>query len=303
MILGQLPASELVRRLSGPGLAIRTGPFGMRVKTRLPSVARALSQLYDQHPVLDEDAFCDATFELVAPGGLRRWVRPQVQVRHEGLLLFEPLPQDQAYALLEWTMNWWISSHAHQYLLLHAAVVERGDRAAILPAPPGSGKSTLCAGLVNRGWRLLSDEMAMLDLDQGLVHALARPVSLKNASLDVIRHFVPGAVMSEAVQDTLKGTVAHLKPPHAHIHRMDEPARPRWVVFPRYLAGSAPKWAPRPRAQAMMELGRNAFNYSLLGREGFETLARVVSACECLDFSYSQLDDAIAVFESLAGEP
>jgi predicted ATPase len=29
----------------------------------------------------------------------------------------------------------------------------------ILPAPPGSGKSTLCAALVTRGWRLLSDEL------------------------------------------------------------------------------------------------------------------------------------------------
>jgi hypothetical protein len=42
-------------------------------------------------------------------------------------------------------------------------VLERGGRALLLPAPSGSGKSTLCAGLAFNGWRLLSDELALLD--------------------------------------------------------------------------------------------------------------------------------------------
>jgi predicted ATPase len=33
-------------------------------------------------------------------------------------------------------------------------VVERDGHALILPAMPGSGKSTLTAALVQRGWRL-----------------------------------------------------------------------------------------------------------------------------------------------------
>lgn len=301
MRLGQLPHDEIVRRLRGDGLAFSTGPFGVRVRSVMPAIAVAVPLLYEHHPVLDADTFCDCTLELAPPAGLRRWFRPQVAVRYDGHPLFEPLPIDQAFPLLEWTLNWWISNHAHQYLLLHAAVLEREGRAVVLPAPPGSGKSTLCAALSLRGWRLLSDELAMVSLATGQIEGLARPVSLKNRSLDVIGHFAPEAVFSETVHETTKGTVAHMKPQRAAVERMHEAAASAWVVFPRYVAGAAAELLVREKADAMMELGRNAFNYPVLGRDGFDTLVNLVSASRCYDFSYSRLDDAIRIFDAIAG--
>jgi predicted ATPase len=46
--------------------------------------------------------------------------------------------------------------------MLHAAVVEKNGKALILPALPGSGKSTLSAALAMNGWRFLSDEFTMI---------------------------------------------------------------------------------------------------------------------------------------------
>ena len=99
-------------------------------------------------------------------------------------------------------MNWCISAHAHQFLILHAAVLERGGVALIMPAPPGSGKSTLCAALALSGWRLLSDELALIDPGSGRVWPLCRPVSLKNRSIEVIRHFAPEAVFGPVAEGT-----------------------------------------------------------------------------------------------------
>lgn len=115
--------------------------------------------------------------------------------------------------MLEWGLNWCVSMHAHHYLIIHAAVVEKNGLAAILPAPPGSGKSTLTAGLVLSGWRLLSDELTLIDRRTGLLHALPRPVSLKNQSIDVIRQFNPEAFINRVSHDTSKGSVAHMRPP------------------------------------------------------------------------------------------
>jgi len=300
MRIGDLSLHELTRELAAGRLAVRTGPFGFRLRSDADRVAQGIALLYADYPRLGDDDFCDFTLDVGRVGGLRRWIRPQVRALYDGEPNFEPLPLGHAFPLLEWTLNWCISTHTFEYLTLHAAVVERSGRAAILPAPPGSGKSTLCAALVHRGWRLLSDEMALVSLADGRVWPIARPVSLKNASIDVIRRFAPEAVLSAPTHDTSKGTVVHMKVPTAQVLRMDEPATPAWVVFPRYVAGAPARLIERPKADAMIELGQNSFNYGVLGRAGFDALVDLVTACDCADFSYAHLDDAIAVFDRLA---
>jgi hypothetical protein len=49
-----------------------------------------------------------------------------------------------------------------------------------------------------------------------------------------------------------------------------------------------------------MRLAGNAFNYSLLGTGGFDTVAGVVEQSAAYDFEYSRLDDALEVFARLA---
>jgi len=288
------------RLLAGPGLSLRTGPFVYRLRSPIAALAEPLALLYEGFPQAPEGEFHDFDVELSGSAGLRRWWRPQVRFRFDGGQAFEPLPQAHAFPLLEWAMNWCVSSHVQHFLLIHAAVVERGGRAAILPAPPGSGKSTLCAALVHRGWRLLSDEIALIALDGSAIHAIARPVSLKNRSIEVIRAFEPAAVFNTPVPNTAKGTVGHMRAPAEHVRRVGETARPAWVVFPRWEQGASARLTARETAATAVDLARNSFNYGALGRHGFETLAGVAAACEAFDFVYGQLDDAMATFDSLA---
>jgi hypothetical protein len=49
-----------------------------------------------------------------------------------------------------------------------------------------------------------------------------------------------------------------------------------------------------------MDLASNAFNYSLLGAEGFDAMAGLIDRCAAFNFTYSALDDAIALFSRLA---
>lgn len=299
MTPSSLGLDEIGRRLRGAGFAMKTGPFNFRIRSPIPSVASGLALLYDDYPLAGEDEFVDFEVHLERGAGLRRWIRPQVRFLYDGRSPFEPLPIGHAVPLMEWAMNWCISSQAHQYLILHAAVTERDGLAAILAAPPGSGKSTLCAGLISRGWRLLSDELALISPKDGSIVPLCRPVSLKNQSLSVMRAFEPRAQFSDVTHDTIKGSVCHMKIPTRHLDRIEERARPGWVVFPKYVKDAPARLTPRSRANSMLELGRNAFNYTLLGRTGFETLADVITASECHDFEYGSLDEAVRVFDAL----
>jgi HprK-related kinase A len=302
MTVGLLAPAELARRMRGDGLRVRTGPFVFSLKSEIESVQVGTALLYGDYPAADDAEFVD--FEVtIAPGtGLRRWLKPQARFIFDGRPVFEPMPYSHAFPLMEWAMNWCIASHDLHHLTLHAAVIERGGFAAILPAPPGSGKSTLCAGLIHAGWRLLSDEMTLISLQHDrLVAPLCRPVSLKNASIAVIADWTDGAaVFNTVAHETAKGSVTHMKVPRAHLHRMAESATPRWVVFPRWQQGAQAMLLPRSRAGSLVELARNAFNFMALGETGFEVLADVVEQCECFDFSYSSLDEAVAVFDRLA---
>ncbi len=287
-------------RLRGPGLRLDLHPFSACVRSDLSALADAVALLYADFPLAPEDGFADFHLEIRAEPRWLPFGRWRARFLYDGLPAFVSLPKGQAPTMLEWALNWCVASHAHQYLVCHAAVLERAGQALVLPAPPGSGKSTLTAVLAHRGWRLLSDELALLDPSTGLVHGMARGVNLKNASIGLITGFVPEAVVSPPVPDTLKGTVALMRPPSEAVRRRAESARPAWVVLPRWQAGATAHFAPVDRAEAALLLADQSFNYHVLGRQGFEALAALVGSTACLRFTYGTLDELEPAFEALA---
>ncbi|WP_271007330.1 HprK-related kinase A [Paucibacter sp. B51] len=303
MQVDQLSLAELRAALAGDGLRIATGPFHCRLQSNLPEIASELAQSYAHHRVLGADDFIDFHVAVKSSRGLRRWIRPQALFTVDGVEPFTPLPREQAVAMVEWGLNWCITAYSNHVLILHAAAVARDGRTVILPAPPGSGKSTLCAALVQRGWRLLSDELAIIRLDTGAMLGMARPVNLKNASIGVIQRFAPQACFTAPVHDTTKGTVALMAAPQASVEAVDEPAWPAWMVLPRYRAGAATRLTPMPRGEAFMKIADNAMNYHILAADGFRAVGDLVDRCQHFSFEYSDLEEAMQVFDQLAASP
>lgn len=301
MNVSDLSFSQLLTRLR-KGIRLRIPPFVIHLKSDDLRIARGIHTLYADYPLLAEALFTDFYIELKPPSLWRRWFRPQASFITDNLAPFAPMPKDQAFAFFEWGLNWCFAQHSNHCLVLHAAVVEKNGCAVILPAPPGSGKSTLCAGLVSRGWRLLSDELAMVELETGQLVPVPRPISLKNTSIDVMREFAPDMTMGEVVLNTTKGSVAHLSPPPASLDQADILATPRWVILPKYDAESDSCLEPLAKAHCFMLLIKNAFNYNVLGERGFEVMGDLIDRSDCYSFTYSDLNDAIALFDKLAAE-
>lgn len=300
MIVGDLSHRELEERLAGVGLAVQFGPFNLRIRSDLKSFASLAYRLYEPYPLPETEAISDFHVKIASPCGLRRWFRPQACFSVDGQIPFAPYAAEHAFPALEWGINWCVATRAHHLLMLHSAGVERNGRAMLFPASPGDGKSTLCAALIHSGWRLMSDEFGLVRPEDGMLLPVPRLIPLKNESIDVIRRFRPEAIIGPAFPGTRKGTVAHVRPPADSIRRAQEPARPRWFVFPRWIANAPLALEVMPKSQAFLMVATNAFNYEVLDETAFRLVADLVRSSDCYSLSYSNLDEAIAALDELS---
>ena len=285
--------------MAAQGLALRIPPITVRIRSPLQLFGEQIHAMYRDYELADASDFADVDIRMIRVRGARRWARPQVQFIVDGTTPFDPFPIDHALPMFEWGLNWVFGHRMHNYLLLHAAAVERDGHALLLPAWPGSGKSTLSASLACRGWRLLSDEFGVVTLSDTKVLPFARPVALKNESIAVMRAFGPDATFGPTFPKTRKGAVAHLRVPEESVARGNEPATIGAIVFPDFQSGASNWIRPLPKATALLKLAGNSFNYEVVGEAGFRTLSTIVGRCESYVLRYGDLADAHAALNEI----
>lgn len=255
-----------------------------------------LARFYPQAVRPADDVFVDFDLSLRPGRGLRRWWAPQCRFALDGDEPFYPLAANQAAPMFEWGLNWCVAQRPLGYLVMHAAVLAQGnDDAIMLPGFPGAGKSTLCAALAHiEGWRLLSDELAILDpADQRLVPH-PRPISVKNASIDIVSAF-PGASLGPVYRDTRKGDVCHAAAPEPALADAHRRARVAWVVFPRFDASAAPLCEEISRIEAFAKISEQSFNNERMGRTGFQALCGLLDGARCWEIRYRSTEEALAL--------
>lgn len=298
--LNSLSTNEIRHRLENDGLVLAIGPFVFCIQSSLDSITNNIEKIYGDFQLLSHDDLIDFYVAIKKPRGLRSFIKPQINFYNNEHSPFLPLPASQAFPLLEWGMNWCIAQHAHHYLLLHSAVLEKNGKSVILPAQSGSGKSTLCALLAINGWRLLSDEMALINVKSNQLHALARPISLKNESINVIQRQSCETIFGEVIDDTTKGTISHLKPSTLSVQQVEQTVAPFAIVFPKYQAKQSISVTTTDKATAFMSVIENSFNYAILAETGFNAVSQLIDNTQCHTLTYSNTEEVLAFFEELA---
>ena len=271
-------------------------PFCFEITTNSHLVAENLQKIY-QFSDWSSTKPADYQLSLQHANGIRRFLKPQAQFKADQQEPFQPMLATQAYAMLEWGMNWCIASHEMQFVVIHSAVLAKDNKAILFPAPPGSGKSTLTAYLAFQGWRLLSDEMALIIPHTRTVQPFVRPICLKNRSIDLARSWFPNATFSSVATHTHKGDVVHLSPPADSWHAATLPAEIVAVVFPRYTAETELEIYQLNQAQSFMQLASNAFNYGVIGSEGFETLTSLIAQVPGFEVCYNNVAEVANFLE------
>jgi len=290
--VSDLSEPEFDSALRGDGIGWRIGPFTARVQVGVPGLAESLYRFYAHHPLLEHGSVYSFHTRLATRRAFPRLYRKMVRFTVDGRKPHEDMPRAHALPVFEWGLNLVIALRSHCFLMLHSAVLERNGKAMLLPAMPGHGKTTLCAGLSYRGWRPLSDEFGLVRPRTGDMIPVPRPMALKNESIDIIRGFAPEAWIGPATEGKRKGTVAHVMPIATSITRQKELAPAKMIVFPRWEPDTKLSLEPISKAESFMLLATNAFNYELLGEDAFVTVRDLVRASECYRLVYSDLEEA-----------
>ncbi|MFC3121985.1 HprK-related kinase A [Agaribacter flavus] len=267
------------------------------------AIKNSIKFVYDNAKRIYADAFVDASIHddfidfsvsITDGGGLRGLVKPQARFFCDDREPFKPLDFSQAYALLEWGMNWAVAAHEFSYVIIHSAVLAKDGKAVLFPAPPGSGKSTLTAYLSQNGWRLLSDEMALITPHTKTVTPFVRPICLKNNSIDLVKSWYPEQRFSSIARDTHKGDVVHMAPSKQALAANTETAEIVGVVFPNYKPETQLDIYQLNMVEAYMQLVDNAFNFIALGEPAFDTVTQLIENTKTFEIFYNDLQEVNA---------
>jgi len=278
-------------------LALKIGPVGFRIGSAWAAPLEALAALYAGYPEPDA-GICDFTVRLEPERAWRRWLRPSVAIRGDYVLPdAAPLPLSMGLLAAEMGMNLQMALGQKRYLLLHASSAEKDGRALIMTGESGAGKSTLSALLGERGWRLMGDEFALLDLADGTLQPFPRAISLKNGAIRVMEGEVAADRFGPRLEGTPKGVIRHLRPNDKAIGGMGKGAKPALILFPRFGSGSDAR--PVGQAEVFMRLTQASTNYVALGGSGFDALTGLVRSCPAAAIDYPDTDTAIALVDEL----
>lgn len=269
---------------------IDTGQYVFRLVSAPKHLLKQVESFYCRS-VHSDEVPADFRVSLRFDSLIRRYFFPQVTFYSDCSAPFKPVPLGHSFAILEWGMNWCIAAHEYTRLLVHASVLVKNEKALIFPAEPGSGKSTLTAYLALSGWKLFSDEMAIISLDDLRVSPLYRPICLKNDSIDLVKRWFPDVQMSAISKDTQKGDVAHIKAIERPEYENLKPVAVVGVVFPKYKSNAQLSIYSLSQIQSFRQLSENSFNYSMLGDQGFQTVAEIIKTTRQLELHYSDLKD------------
>jgi len=256
----------------------RIGEIDVCVRSEVPDVLPELALLYgdwEQNHLVDGLTVSVQRRRSRYTGG-RRFI-----IDGGGDQLFSVKRMEEILPHVEWAVNWEVVKRVERFLQVHAAVMQRGSAACVMPGSPGSGKTTLAAGLLSRGWRLLSDEFALVSPQSGRVHPYPKALCIKQGSMQVVRSLGLPLMASRCYKKGRKGRVAYVSPAVMQCDCVGEACPIGCVLFPTYRVGARPKTEPMSRGEAVFELNRLAFNGQRFGAQAMAILDRTLTGVRC----------------------
>jgi len=200
---------------------------------------------------------------------------------------------------LEWAINWQIALYFKKYLQVHASAVEIGGKVILFPGSPGSGKTTICAGLLIKGAAYFSDEFALIDADSLKIYPYPKALCIKESSIRLLEQICPNLHFDSRWIKRTKGVVAFLDPWKVHEAPIAQPAAADFVIFPNYVSNATPELSPLSRSEVVFNLNKHCLNFLDFKQQGVDMLADLASSAQGFSLRMGHIEDACQLLGNL----
>lgn len=285
----------------------RIGPFDVALRSELDEAACDFAHLYrDCHQGSVSADGLDRSTQYVIEAERRSsfWGRPRFAVLGDREEIFVGRGRAEVLPYLEWAVNWRVMARAHAYCQLHAATLSWRGQGVLFAAGSGSGKSTLAAGAMaaarrEAGWRLLSDEFALIRRQTLELMPFAKALCIKAGSFSIVRGLGLPLFARRHYAKATKGRVGFVTPADLPGEAVGRPCPVRAVFFPQYMGDATPAAEPLSRAEAVVRLSEMIFNRHHLGPTALEILSAVVAGARCWQLTTGCLESTLDLVQSL----
>ena len=182
-----------------------------------------------------------------------------------------------------------------RYLLnVHAGVVGTAQGCLLLPGVAGSGKSTLTAALVKKGYTYFSDEHGLLEHESLWARAVPLALCVKSTGSEVVGELFP-ELMSLPMHKRFDNKIVRYMPPPGHDEDASALRRPvQAVIFPQYDPCAETNLTPMSKVEALYRLMEHCSVIpEWFDRGKVARLVEWISDLDCHSLRYSSLKVAV----------
>jgi len=203
---------------------------------------------------------------------------------------------------LESALNHQAMLTQNAFFQLHAGVMSYQNCAVVFTAKSGTGKTTLAAALLARGWSYLCDEFAMIEPKSLLVYPFPKALSIKQGGLGHIERLDLPLISGEWSDGKRMRQFSYVAPTEAGGGGVGGPCPVGLVLFLSRHVNMPLRWNRLTAPEAAMSLYRSGLNTEDLGRQAFDTAVAVARRASCFEFNLGSVEESCDALELLVSK-
>ncbi len=166
----------------------------------------------------------------------------------------------------------------------------KNGRTILLPAQAGSGKTTLTLGLMNYGYKYLTDEVASIHHETLEVVPYQRPIFVWTWSRPLRQKVAKNfRIYRYRSKDNSSGRWQYIVPQDGAVITRDARWEVNWIIFPRYTPKGKTVLKSLSAAQAAVSLMQNGWNQKLFPDGGLRICAKLARRARCYTLEMGDL--------------